>query len=231
MKNLLLLLLTLAAFSHQALSQTSEKRYRTEDGTVYTRQQLDSIARLGKPVSLVGDTIIDGTTFTVVRIYDSVDDIHKLSATYKGRPLPELKLTLMTGEEVNTSDLKGKVVMINFWSTTCKPCIAEMPQLNQLQADYKDKVVFLAPLPENLATTKRLLAKHPFTFAIAPNAQATFDQLGIEGYPTNFFVNREGIIEKVAEGTPYQKDPEGNIHYMVYESYSVILDELVKEKK
>lgn len=227
MKNLLILLLTLAGFSNHALSQNPEKRYRTEDGVVYNWQQIDSIARLQKPVSMVKDTVIEGKAFTMIRISESVAAFREFTGRYKGQPLPELKLTLMDGKVVNTGDLKGKVVMINFWSTTCQPCIAEMPQLNQLHADYKDKVVFLAPLPENQAAAERLLARHSFTFAIAPDAQATFDQLGIEGYPKNFFVDRDGIIREVVEGTPIKKDPEGKMQVVVYESYAGILDELI----
>ncbi len=71
--------------------------------------------------------------------------------------------------------------MINFWSISCKPCLVEIPELNRLQEEYKDKVVFLAPLPEDKNKTARLLAKHPYKFIIAPTSSELFNQLGIEG--------------------------------------------------
>lgn len=209
-------------------SQGTERLYRTDEGNVFTQAQLDSIANSGMPVGKVGEKVVNDTVFMMVQIYRDFDGLQTITAKYKGKPLQDFTLRTMDGREVTSEDLKGKVVMINFWSTTCAPCIVEMPELNRLQEEYQDRVVFLAPLPENKASAAKLLARHPFRFQIAPNSSALFEQLGIDGYPKNFFVNREGVIMDVTEGTPQQRDsPEGEWYLSVYEDYSAILDEIL----
>lgn len=121
--------------------------------------------------------------------------------------------------------------MINFWSTTCGPCILEMPQLNQLKEEHKN-VVFLAPAPESAASIKKLLTKHPFNFIILPDAKKLFEEWGIDGYPKNFFVDQNGIIQEVKEGTPVlkERDEKGQLQVAVMQTYSPILSDLKKEK-
>ena len=58
--------------------------------------------------------------------------------------MPFLSLQTMTGEKIETKDIKDKVIVINLWFIACRPCIAELPALNKLVKEYKDKnVVFL----------------------------------------------------------------------------------------
>lgn len=208
-------------------AQTPGRLYRTEEGGVYTQIQFDSIVSLGNPIGKVGEKVINDTTFMMIRPY-TLEELKPMTARYKGKPLPDFTLYTVDGTAITSNDLKGKVVMINFWSTTCGPCIIEMPELNRLQEDYKDKVVFLAPLPEDKVKAAILLAKHPFQFNIAPNSSGLFEQLGIDGYPTNFFIDREGIIQEVKEGTPKRKEtPDGEWYVSVYKDYSAILDKML----
>ena len=68
----------------------------------------------------------------------------RLANCIKGKEMPLLSLKTISGEKIETKDLKGKVIVINLWFTTCHPCIAELPALNKLVKEYKDKnVVFL----------------------------------------------------------------------------------------
>ena len=164
MKRIMLLNLYLLALANCVLSQNVDKLYRTEEGIVYTKHELDSIQNLPKPkaIALIGDTIIQNITYTKVKIYYDISVFRQFTEKYQGQSLPNLKFELMDGEVIQTDELKDKIVMINFWSTTCVPCIKEIPGLNKLQEKYKDQVVFLAPLPENKTDATKLLAKHPF---------------------------------------------------------------------
>jgi len=149
---------------------------------------------------------------------------------YKNKSLPTFALKTLDGKIINSESLKGKAVMINFWSTTCGPCILEMPQLNQLKKDYKD-VVFLALAPEDSLKIERFLTKHQFEFVIIPDSKQLFEEWGINEYPKNFFVDQNGIIKDVKEGTPISKErnKKGQLQVMVIETYSPILDELAKK--
>lgn len=208
-------------------AQSSEMMYRTEEGDIYTQVEFDSIAALGVPISKIERKVVNDTAYTLIKIF-RLEELYPFIAKYKGKSLPDMTLKTLDGRTITSKDLKGKVVMINFWSTTCKPCLIEIPELNRLQEKYKDRVIFLAPLPEDKNKTAKLLAKHPFKFTIAPNSSELFDKLGIDGYPKNFFINRDGVIKEVKEGTPQRKDtPDGEWYVSVYKDYSAILDEML----
>ncbi|WP_242919639.1 TlpA family protein disulfide reductase [Pontibacter liquoris] len=227
-KTAAILALTLLLHVH-AWAQTHPKFYRTEAGKVYTQAQKDSIVQTGTPVGMLREEIIHDTAFALIEIL-RVEDFHAFVTRYKGQPLPALTFKTMTGETIRTADLKGKVVLLNFWSVTCGPCLKEMPELNRLQQAYAGKVIFLAPLPEDQARTKKTLARHPFQFTVVPGSKAVFDTLGIDDYPKNFFVNRQGIIQEVTEGTPMKRDAAtGTWHLAVYQDYGRILDELLAQ--
>lgn len=109
----------------------------------------------------------------------------------------------LTGENIELKNLRGKVVLITFWTTRCPICAAEIPKLNQLAADYKDKdVVFLGLTTDNESQVKEYLKKKPFNFHLLPNsfgillkyADANGDGNISLGYPGHFLINQNGEI-------------------------------------
>lgn len=122
---------------------------------------------------------------------------------WTGKKLPNLAVTDMNGNPVIMEDLEGKIVHINFWSVTCKPCIEEFPELNQLKEKYNERVVFLAIAPESQTKVNKVLKKHSLDYRSISDASDLFEEMGIEGYPKNVFVNKDGIIEKIIDGTHY----------------------------
>ncbi|ALR30569.1 hypothetical protein ATE47_08520 [Chryseobacterium sp. IHB B 17019] len=108
---------------------------------------------------------------------------------------PSFTLTDLNKKKYNLNSLKGKVVVINFWFTTCAPCLAEMPELNKLAQKYADKeVVFLAVTFNNEAVLKKFLAKNQFKYNIVPNAKKTVDQFKVDGYPTHIIIDKNSQI-------------------------------------
>jgi thiol-disulfide isomerase/thioredoxin len=65
-------------------------------------------------------------------------------AAFAGESAPRLELHDLKGGTHKLEDFRGKPVVLNFWATWCVPCAAEMPLLNEMQARYKGKVVFIA---------------------------------------------------------------------------------------
>lgn len=122
-------------------------------------------------------------------------------ASYRGRSATDFELKLLDGKQQKLSDLKGKVVLLNFWFAACKPCEVEVPSLNQLLADYGDKgVVVLAAGLDNEEKTKAFAEKKGVNFKIAPNAKNVADQYEVQTYPTTFLIDTEGVIREVFMG-------------------------------
>lgn len=117
--------------------------------------------------------------------------------------------TSLDGKTFNLAELKGKVVLVTFWSTKCPICAAEIPKLNQLAASYKDKdVVFLGLTTDNDAKVKQYLKRKPFDFNLLPNsfgilleyADKDGDGNVTMGYPALYLINQKGEIEVKASG-------------------------------
>ena len=109
------------------------------------------------------------------------------------------------GGTTNVEDLKGKVVVINFWYTTCGPCVAELPYFNQLASTYQDDVaVVIVHQANNDQDTADdfILDEYPGTKMIAvfdekvPNqSDYYYKKLGGKGtYPMTIILDKEGIV-------------------------------------
>ena len=115
----------------------------------------------------------------------------------------------MNGNNVELSALKGKVVVVTFWTTHCPICHHEIPKLNKLAAAYKNQnVVFLGLTTDNENNTASYLKFMQFDFTIVPNSFGALlkyaDQTGNGsirmGYPAHFLINQNGEIEFKTEG-------------------------------
>jgi len=144
----------------------------------------------------------------------------------KGKEMPLLSLKTISGEKIETKDLKGKVIVLNLWYTTCHPCIAELPALNKLVIEYKNKnVVFLG-----LSTdTKEMLDRdffpnYKFDFKIIPGAGDIVEKIGHTGFPTTYIIDTKGNVIEAWVGGSTGKDAET----AAYLKAKPIIDELLK---
>jgi len=117
------------------------------------------------------------------------------------KPIKSFKLNDLNNKLWNSDELKGKIVVMNFWFTACKPCILEMPHLNKLVEENKNKaVVFIAPAPENEMQIQKFLKKYAFDYNIIPSSLDYITELSIENFPTHLIIDKEGIIRQVFIG-------------------------------
>lgn len=111
--------------------------------------------------------------------------------------IPSFTLTGLDGKSITAADLRGKVVLLDFWETWCVPCRYQASILESLWPDYKGgDVRFLAvDVSEDLQTVHGFVSKHPFTYPVVRDAnQKLSNQLGIVGLPTLLIADRDGRI-------------------------------------
>ncbi len=128
------------------------------------------------------------------------------------RTAPDAPLTLLDGTKTTIAGFEGKTVVLNFWATWCPYCIEEMPDLEQLQADYPDIEVVLVNCGESKETVNDFVEKKGYdvTWALDPgyDAQTSYE---VSGLPSTAIIDAEGNLVDFFEGAP--RDP-----YATYEA-------------
>ena len=138
------------------------------------------------------------------------------------QPAPDFALPARDGAEVRLSELKGQVVMINFWATWCGPCRQEMPLLQQLQSRYEPLGFTLlgVNVENDSAAAQAWLKGVPVSFPILFDRQnEVAERFGVEGMPSTVFVDRAGNVRHVHRG--YKPGDEAK--------YADMIRSLVKE--
>ena len=117
-----------------------------------------------------------------------------------GDVAPDFKLEDTKGNQVSLSDLRGKVVMVNFWATWCPPCIEEMPSMERLnEAMAEDDFVLLAINTEKngRSVVPPFLNKTPYTFPILYDDKGDVQkQYGVYKFPESFIIRKDGTVDQ-----------------------------------
>jgi thiol-disulfide isomerase/thioredoxin len=120
-----------------------------------------------------------------------------------GAEAPDFELTMLDGEIFRLSEQRGKVVLINIWATWCPPCVAEMPDIDRLAADYADELVVIGVnCGEPEQTIADFIAANGYTYNFA--ADRSYLVSGML-YPTmsipyTIVVNADGVITQLHTG-------------------------------
>jgi len=124
-------------------------------------------------------------------------DIGKINFFDKSRAVSKVSFYNWQNNEVNIDDFKNKFVILNIWSKSCAPCIAELPELDKLQKKLKSnniKVITLSPDPKNITYLNKLFFKwrlsnlYPYLDKNGRFAAA----VGQINFPTTLFINQDG---------------------------------------
>ncbi len=118
-------------------------------------------------------------------------------------PAPDFTLKSHSGENIKLSELRGDVVMINFWASWCVPCLQEMPALEKIHQRYKDLGFTLlgVNVEQDISEAKAYLKKVNVSFPILfdLNNQVS-NEYEISGMPTTYLVDRDGNLRKLYIG-------------------------------
>lgn len=129
-----------------------------------------------------------------------------------GDPAPGFQLEDTVGNKVSLADLRGKVVLVNFWATWCPPCRAEMPSMEKLnEALADDDFVMLAINVEENGrdVIPAFLKKTPHTFSVLYDDQGVVQDLyGVYKFPESFVIRKDGVIDDKVIGAIDWAHPE-----------------------
>ena len=195
MKRIIVCFLISFAFSICAEAQTYDEQY----------------VKCSEPLKALG-TDNDSLYFARLRDRDSC---------LRGTVAPNFKATSVSGEQIELANLKGQVVVLNFWFTKCPPCIQEMPALNRLVDHYAGrKIKFVSFAPENAQSLDSFFKQHPFKFAAIAESEnirrETFKLF--PAWPYTIIIDREGKISRMWPGNPGEH---------VFSYYQEIIDKLL----
>lgn len=120
----------------------------------------------------------------------------KLEAEDQRRSSPEFTLSDLTGVNWSLKDLRGKVVLVNFWATWCPPCRREMPDMDALYQRFGPRgLVVLAISDEDAGKVTPFISEHKYTYPILLDPGRKVHQLfGVEGIPKSFLYGRDGKL-------------------------------------
>ena len=117
--------------------------------------------------------------------------------------VPDFELTTLAGEYLTAEDLRGKVLLLDFWGTWCPPCVASVPSLRSLSHRLKDDPFQLVSISTDTdeKALREFVAKHQMDWPqIWDKGQEFTRQCGIRSFPTYVLVSPEGEILHVASG-------------------------------
>jgi peroxiredoxin len=117
-----------------------------------------------------------------------------------GEPPPAFTLPALDGQAVTVPLVKkGPAVIVHFWTGTCRSCLREMPIIETLYQQYKDKdvLVYAVNIGEPESNVKDFVKKLKITFPILLDADMKVSgQFGVSGIPRTFFIDRKGMLRK-----------------------------------
>ena len=130
---------------------------------------------------------------------------HELNRLEPPVTAPGFSLTDMDGEKHTLDDYRGKVIMLNLWATWCPPCLREIPSMESIFQDLKDKgFVVLAvnqfETPDHVFAYMGQLSVYP-TFPVLFDRDSKVSELyGVKGLPTTLLINKQGQVAYRALG-------------------------------
>ena len=116
-----------------------------------------------------------------------------------GKPMPKLEMSDWINSEVKAADMKGKIIVVDYWATWCGPCIASIPHNNEVAKHYADKGVLVIGAcggggEEKMPETAK---KHGIEYPTAKVSADSTKAWGVRWWPTYVVVDRKGTVRAI----------------------------------
>jgi cytochrome c biogenesis protein CcmG/thiol:disulfide interchange protein DsbE len=129
-------------------------------------------------------------------------DPHAVPFALRDKPAPDFTLHTLSGATMKLSELRGKLVVINFWASWCEPCKYEHDMLQQASSYYGETVQFVGIVYQDTeAAVRAYLEQHASVYPhlLDPTTSVAIDY-GISGVPETYLVDRDGVIREKSPG-------------------------------
>ena len=118
----------------------------------------------------------------------------------EGRLAPDFDLASLDGRQISLSEFRGKVVILDFWATWCKPCKLELPHFVALQQEFDKEVLQIIGISLDKVSSDEVASfvkewKIPY-IVVMGNGEVARSYGGIRGIPTTFVIDKQGNIYK-----------------------------------
>ena len=155
------------------------------------------------PRRIAGLTIIQ--TMSLLTILGIV--LFAALSLFKKESAPAVSFRTLNGELIALESLRGKVVMVNFWATSCATCVQEMPEMVETYKKYSDRglefiAVAMSYDPPNYVLNYAESRQLPFKVALDTDGQAAKSFGDVKLTPTTFVIGKDGAILKRYVGIP-----------------------------
>jgi peroxiredoxin len=136
------------------------------------------------------------------------DGLGDVASPVTGQPAPDFTLQTFDGQSLTLSDLRGQVVVLNFWATWCPPCRAEMPALQEVYDAHAndDLVVVAVDQNESAEQVAAFRSELKLSFPLLLDRQyVVTDRYRVGLLPSTFFIDGDGVIRDVVYGGPMNR--------------------------
>lgn len=150
------------------------------------------------------NTVIVLLLFLFSSVTFAQNDLESTTILKVGNNLPTFTTQSLSGKKFSSDELKGKVVLINFWATWCPPCKAELPLLQKNIYDkIKDKnfAVLCVSRGEKDDVVKKFIEQNKYTFPVYLDSETkTYNLFASKYIPRNFVIGKDGKVKLATVG-------------------------------
>lgn len=133
--------------------------------------------------------------------WDDKPEARAAHAALEGKPMPELSVSKWINGEVKPADMKGKVVVVDFYATWCGPCMAAIPHNNEMLKKYKSKgllIVGVCTSKNGQDVFESNARQHKMEYPAARDPELKSQKAwAVQYYPTYAVVDRKGIVRAI----------------------------------